>query len=269
MPKTSDERGRLTTNTTGSAALLEPLRHRAADALGAWLDAVFVPQCLGCGHAGSHFCDCCRAEVHPLPPRWCDSCGQTLAWPRATRARRGAEPCLECRRAPLPLAGLRSVGRLEGPLRRAVHRLKYRGRQGAARALADLLVPVAKGLAIPAGQLGRLILLPVPLHAERERERGYNQAALLARPLAGSLAAPYAPELIRRLRSTVPQVGLSRQQRQVNVRGAFAASPRLAGRVVVLVDDVATTGSTLGSAADACRAAGASSVYAVTLAREA
>ncbi len=261
--------------------MLESLRHRAVDAFGAWLDAVFVPQCLGCGRTGSHFCDRCRAGLRPLPPPWCKSCGQTLqTLVRSVAVRFMAtqvplypelslELCLECRRAPLPLAGLRSAGRLEGPLRRAVHRLKYRGQQGASRALADLLVPLVEGLAIPTGQSGRPLVLPVPLHSAREQQRGYNQAALLARPLAGSLSAPYAPGLIRRLRSTVPQVGLSRQQRQVNVQGAFVASPRLAGRVVVLVDDVATTGSTLGSAADACRAAGATSVYAVTLAREA
>lgn len=163
---------------------------------------------------------------------------------------------------------MRSAALLQGPLRRAVHRLKYRGRQGAARTLADLLVPPVRELGLPGGGAERAIVLPVPLHPQREQERGYNQATLLARPLAGALALPCEPHLICRQRETAPQVGLSRRERLDNVRGAFVASPRLAGRVVVLVDDVATTGSTLGSAAGACLAAGASSVYAVTLARE-
>ncbi|MGH2351579.1 MAG: ComF family protein, partial [Chloroflexota bacterium] len=97
---------------------------------------------------------------------------------------------------------------------------------------------------------------------------GYNQASLLARPLADLLGLPYEPRLLRRVRPTASQVGLSRRQRRQNVRGAFGAEAGVAGRDILLVDDVTTTGSTLGSAAEACRAAGAARVYAVTLGRE-
>jgi ComF family protein len=185
----------------------------------------------------------------------------------ASAAPGAAARCRECRRRPLPLDGVRSVAALEGPLRRAVHRLKYRGRPGAARVLADLLLPLAEEMA------GRVegppaLVLPVPLFPARERQRGYNQATLLARPLAARLGLPCRTDLLRRRRETAPQVGLSREQRRENVRGAFAAGPDVAGRTVLLVDDVATTGSTLGSAAAACLAAGASGVRAVTLARE-
>jgi ComF family protein len=242
------------------------LRQRAAgalaEALDAWLDAVFVPRCLGCDRGGSHFCARCAAGLQPLPPPWCESCGQPVA--AAAAAAGGGPRCRECRRRPWPLRGVRSVAALEGPLRRAVHRLKYRRRPGAARVLADLLVPSAIDLAGEAP----LLVLPVPLSAARERERGYNQAALLARPLAGRLGLPCRPDLLRRLRETAPQVGLSRAQRRENVRGAFVAGPEVAGWVVLLVDDVTTTGSTLGSAAAACLAAGATAARAVTLARE-
>ena len=99
------------------------------------------------------------------------------------------------------------------------------------------------------------MLVPVPLDPGRERQRGYNQAALLARPLAGALRLPCAPGLLRRAgASTLPQVGLSRARRRENVRDAFLAHPDVSGREVLLVDDVTTTGSTLGSAAGACRA---------------
>jgi ComF family protein len=108
----------------------------------------------------------------------------------------------------------------------------------------------------------------VPLYPLRESQRGYNQAALLARPLAERLDFPYAPGLLARRRQTAPQVGLSRARRRENVRDAFDARPGVEGRVVLLVDDVTTTGSTLASAATACLAAGATRVYALTLARE-
>jgi ComF family protein len=166
---------------------------------------------------------------------------------------------------PLPLVAVRSAGLLRGPLRRAVHRLKYRSRRAAAGALADLL-------RFPVTQLGplapELVVIPVPLHGERLRERGFNQAEALAAPLADALGRPLRAAVLR-VRATPTQVGLSRAQRRANVRGAFAASETLAGQAVLLVDDVTTTGSTLGSAAAACLAAGAVTVYAVTLAREA
>ena len=162
---------------------------------------------------------------------------------------------------------MRSLGTLDGPLRRAVHRLKYRGRSGGARTLAGLLVPLAAEMTRNRPSAPP-VLVPVPLDPGRERERGYNQAALLARPLAGTLRLTCAPALLRRRRPTPPQVGLSRARRRENVRDAFIAHPDVAGREVLLVDDVTTTGSTLGSAASACRAAGALRVSALTLARE-
>jgi ComF family protein len=163
---------------------------------------------------------------------------------------------------------VRSVALFEGPLRRAVHRLKYRGRPGAARVLADLLVPAVQELLSGAPNRPPPLVLPLPLHPDRERARGYNQALLLARPLAGRLGLPCRPDQLRRVRPTAPQVGLSRAARRLNVAEAFAPGPGLAGRAVVLVDDVATTGSTLESAGAACLAGGALTVYAVTLARE-
>ena len=233
---------------------------RWAEAVEAWLDALFPPRCAGCGRAGSHFCSTCAGAVKPVPPPWCASCGAPLL--------RG-DHCAECRLDPLPLAAVRSGGLMEGPLRRAIHGLKYRGQRAAARSLADLLRPPAQALALPPAEAAGLLALPIPLHPSRERERGYNQAALLARPLAAALGVAYESRALRRVAPTASQVGLSRRQRRANLRSAFAASPEVQGRPALLVDDVATTGSTLGSAAQACLAAGATRVYAVTLAREA
>ncbi|HEU5317569.1 MAG TPA: ComF family protein, partial [Chloroflexota bacterium] len=173
--------------------------------------------------------------------------------------------CAECMVDPLPLAAVRSAGLLRGPLRRAVHRLKYGGRRPAAASLAELLLA-------PVAQLGPLppdaVVVPVPLHPDRRRERGFNQAEALAAPLAAALGRPLRPAVLR-VRATPTQVGLSRAQRRANVRGAFAPAESLPAQAVLLVDDVTTTGSTLGSAAAACLEAGAAAVYAVTLAREA
>jgi ComF family protein len=233
-------------------------------ALDALLDAVFPPRCAGCGATGSFFCQACVATIEPVPAPWCAGCGRTVALPGL---------CGECRAEPPALCGVRSAGLLAGPLRKAVHRLKYRGGSNLGPALAALLVGPARHL-LPdvRGSRSRLaageLVVPVPLHAQRRRERGYNQSQALAAPLARVLGLECAPEAALRVRPTLPQVGLSRAERRLNVRGAFAASGLVRGRTVLLVDDVATTGSTLGAAAAACRDAGAACVVAVTLARE-
>lgn len=233
------------------------------------LDTVFPPRCAGCGAAGSHFCLRCRGQVEPVPAPWCTSCGESLPLSQLSLAQ-GVTLCTECAREPLALDGVRSAGRFSGPLRHAVHALKYRGRAAAAPALATLLVQPAAALL---AQMDRrdAVVVPVPLHRAREKSRGYNQAAALARPLATATGLAYGGGLLR-VRETAPQVGLTRAARRANVRDAFApdqsASHSLRGRCVLLVDDVTTTGSTLSSAALACRGAGAAAVCAVTLARE-
>ena len=187
--------------------------------------------------------------------------------------------CRDCAVERLPLAGVRSAGLMRGPLRRAVHRLKYSGATAAAASLAALMAEPARSLLAGSAAVSALVV-PVPLSRGRQRERGYNQAERLAAPLAAMLGLELATSLLR-VRETAPQVGLSRAARRANVRGAFSAAwalpeagaerPKrsLEGACVLLVDDVTTTGSTLGSAASACLEAGAQTVNGVTLAREA
>jgi ComF family protein len=151
----------------------------------------------------------------------------------------------------------------DGTLRRAVHKLKYDRDIGLGEVLAKCMIGVVQSLD------ARLDLaIPIPLGAERLRQRGYNQAALLARPLAYHLNLPYCPQALRRIRETRTQVGLDRAQRLQNVAGAFQADPDSVGRKnVLLVDDVMTTGATLDAAARALCQAGAEGVWAVALAR--
>ncbi len=148
-----------------------------------------------------------------------------------------------------------------GPLRDGIHRLKYGGRRDLAPALAGLLSEHLR-----ADLRAVDCIVPMPLHASRLAERGFNQAALLAWPLAHDLGVPIVPRRLERIRPTSPQVGLDVGARRRNVRGAFRARADAARPRVLLIDDVRTTGATLEAAADALREAGASEVIAVALA---
>jgi ComF family protein len=174
--------------------------------------------------------------------------------------------CLRCLLDPPPFAGARALGSHAGGLRRLVHALKFEGRRNVARLLGSRLAAAFARSWRP-GEIDAIV--PIPLHAERERRRGYNQSALLARELAPYLGIPVLAGALRRPRRTRPQVGLSLGERQRNLRGAFAAEVRgpLAGARILLVDDVVTTGATAESAAGALLDAGAARVSVLAVAR--
>jgi len=218
------------------------------------LDLLYPPVCGGCGRAGLRWCeDCCHKAV-TLPEPLCELCGLP---------RRTSGVCTACRSAPPPYRALRSWLVFEGPFRKALHRLKYRRDVGLGDALAALLAEYASGLNWPVD-----LITPVPLSKKRLQERGYNQVALIARPLSLALGWRYTPRALARLRETASQVGLSAEERRKNVSGAFKAdASRVGGRTILLVDDIATTGATLAACAQALLVAGASDVYALTAAR--
>jgi len=165
---------------------------------------------------------------------------------------------------PLPhLRGVAALGRLAGTLRTSVHRMKYAGEAVLADALgAELGVRIAGGLALG----WRVdVVVPVPLAPARARERGYDQARRLACAAGRVSGAKFVPALARR-RETLSQVGLGREERAANVRGAFASAPIAGG--VALVDDVLTTGATLVECARTLRRAGATEVRALVVAIE-
>ena len=163
------------------------------------------------------------------------------------------------------MARIRSAAAYEGPLERALHRFKYENWRALAPTLASLVV---ERWPDPISPFGPALVLAVPLHRRRERERGYNQSQLLAGELRRRWPLRAPPGRLIRLRDTPPQVGLDRPSRRRNVAGAFAwEGPDLAGRQVLLVDDVATTGSTLEACGQALASAGAGRIEAVTVAR--
>lgn len=145
----------------------------------------------------------------------------------------------------------------------AVHHLKYRRHFALGESLGTLL-----GRFVPQFHWPVEVVIPVPLSPKRLAQRGYNQAAWLALFVAAENAWRYLPQALIRRRETRSQVGLSLEERRVNVQGAFLADPRqVQGRCILLVDDVATTGATLAACSQALQDAGAQAVYAVTLAR--
>jgi ComF family protein len=218
-------------------------------------DLLFPPRCAVCRAPGEALCAACLDKIVCFSAPRCQRCD--LPCPTQEGL------CIDCREAlASALDGLRSVGPHAEPLRTAIHALKYQNRTRIAPSLGRLMAQRWQATSLTVDGL-----LPLPLHPERERERGYNQAALLAQALADALALPLHGDLLWRTRATSSQVQLGRAARLENMAGAFAASPSVAGGRWLLVDDVCTTGATLEAAATALRAQGATEVWAITAAR--
>ena len=221
----------------------------------ALLDLLFPPRCAGCRHPGGWLCPECREGIERVTGRLCLCCGLPVG--------RSDRLCAVCRLTPPSIDGIRSAAYFEGVLREAIHRYKYHGTRALARPLGRLMAD-----AWSANGVAGDVLIPVPLHSTRMRERGFNQATLLARELGSAVGLPIDTASLVRVRATAPQINLDALSRWKNVEGAFRClNEGAAGRRVVLIDDLCTTGATLSACSIALRAAGASSVWAYTLAR--
>ncbi|MBU0515952.1 MAG: ComF family protein [Proteobacteria bacterium] len=227
---------------------------------------MFPPLCLGCALPLAHdrpwgreLCPECARKTDFLTGAKCPRCGRPFEADRA--ADHWCGPCLS---QPPPFDLARAAARHTGPLAEAVRGFKYHRRLGLLPGLSRMLAAAAVDLDPPAD-----LVLPVPLHWRRRRERGFNQAWLLTRRVARHLGLPARSDLLRRIRFTAPQVGLTDTERRANVRGAFALSPHdgVDGRRVMLVDDVLTTGATARACARVLKKGGASGVLVATLTR--
>lgn len=206
------------------------------------LDLLFPPLCVGCRRPGRWICQRCWPAV-PWRPGWnCPQCGDRVS----------VEGCRRCPRSEAHVDVLGTVAAFEGSSREAVHALKYHERHAIASMLGRLMAELACEIPVD-------VVTYVPLHKSRRRERGYDQSALLARHVAHSIGKGHECTLVR-TRRTQQQALLERDARSQNVAGAFQARHALQGEHVLLIDDVATTGATLGAAAQALRRSGAGSV---------
>jgi ComF family protein len=207
-------------------------------------------------------CRECWTTIERLEPPWCGTCG--TPFPAFEPAARAAPAlCHACAAVAPAFDYARAAGVYAGALRDALHAFKFGGKPTLARPLGDLMLERCGGLLGPHVDA----LVAVPLTRERQRERGYNQAALLAGHLAAAAGLPFRPRWLARRRGTRPQTELTAGERRANVARAFAAAPRVAGAHVVLVDDIFTTGATAAECARTLRAAGARAVGVLAVAR--
>lgn len=207
----------------------------------------------------------------PLTGPACARCGDTLD-PRSLSAQK--THCRACRLAPPAFTQAVSFGHFDGRMRDAIHALKYDGVQPAARGLGAKLALAIATLASVAPS--EMLVIPVPLHRSRHRMRGFNQTRLLAEHALKSLAKTHtdwklelSARSLLRIRATNSQAGLSRRERRQNLQKAFAIADAsaIAGRNILLVDDILTTGATVRAASKELMQAGANSVWVATLAR--
>ena len=225
---------------------------------------VLAPCCAACDEPLERptlgcVCPSCWSSVHSLTEPLCETCGDALAtWRRAgTHTRQ----CARCRRLPRVIARGRAIAAYDGRLRDILHALKYNSRRSVG-------APLARRMAAAAPEIlqGVDFVVPVPLHVLRHYRRGFNQAEELAKHLPVPML-----HALRRTRHTATQTELPEAQRHRNVRGAFAvrwrARAAIAGKTLVLVDDVSTTGATLDACARTLIQAGAKEIRALTAAR--
>ncbi|HET8913433.1 MAG TPA: ComF family protein [Ktedonobacteraceae bacterium] len=227
------------------------------------LDLLFPPRCIGCGSSGKLLCEHCIAGIQPPPGPRCQHCSSPLE--------EGTNPplCQNCQRRSSNLASIHAISTYQGILRSAIHALKYEGQTRLAQPLGQMLAQELQGCYQP-GEID--LLMPVPLHAQRLRERGYNHSLLLALFCAEACGLPIDQASLVREKPTTAQVGLKVTERLQNVQDAFtclidqAIARGARGKTLLLIDDVYTTGATLEACASALKACGVSNVHGLVLA---
>jgi len=217
----------------------------------------FFPQwCVGCGKEGAFICQKCQRSLSRIMPPLCPRCGKPQF---------SGILCSSCVSWQAEIDGIRSPFQFDGVIRQAIYHLKYKNLRALATPLAKLLNDYLVTNPIP-GE----VLMPVPLHHKRLRERGYNQSILLAHKLGKLTNLSVVDDYLIRERHSPPQARASTvNERRSNVAHAFTCRDhRLENKQVLLIDDVSTSGATLNACASALKASGVSSVWGLVLARE-
>jgi ComF family protein len=223
---------------------------------GAALDLLFPPKCLGCGKEGKLICRACQKHLTPIVNPICPLCGRPQSSPILCPAFTVWPASIDCIRSPL---------RFEGLTREMIHQFKYKNLRSLARPLGSILKDYLLEEPLPVE-----VVVPVPLHPRRLKERGYNQSVLLAKEISRLMNLPLAEGEVNRIKYVLPQARThSAKERHENLKGAFdcrkLSSP---GKSILLIDDVATSGATLDACARALKLAGSGPIYGLVLARE-
>lgn len=209
---------------------------------------------------GSPLCEACADSMRPRKGGYCSRCGLIFADESLPPA-----PCADCLKTPPPWDSLTFVTVYQSELRHGMLRFKFHGALEQGAVLGELLAVRCLENKEAIGTPDAVI--PVPLHHKRLHERGYNQTLELARPVAAALGVPLMQHLLRRTAATPHQIGLSKEQRNRNLQGAFAADDAARGKSVLLVDDIMTTGATIQAAVQCLRAGGADAVHVAVVGR--
>ena len=221
-----------------------------------FLDLLFPRRCVACDRLGEFICPECESGMPVIGAPRCHRCGNP-----------GSSPCLCIAEGTRiwPLDGMRSAFLFESPVREAVLALKYANLRSVGRALSGYAAEM-----LTKDNLYFDVLVPVPLHGRRLRQRGYNQSQIIAGHLGKELGIEVESRLLRRITHAGPQArAATADERRANVARAFQCGPgSLEGRKIALIDDVTTTGATLRACASALKRAGAGEVWGVTVARE-
>jgi len=208
------------------------------------LDFLFPKKCVGCGKEGTWFCPACLSKIS-----FCE----------VPFVRLGG----------FSLEGLIAVAYFQDPLKEAIHALKYDGVRELSKPLSELLIKHLKDERLQF--IKGSILIPMPLHKKRELQRGFNQAVLLAEEIGKKLNLKILENVLVKAKNTAPQMELKKEERRKNIKGAFAFvgdKKTVKGKIILLVDDVATTGSTLTECAKVLKRAGAKAIWGLVLAKD-
>ena len=220
------------------------------------LDLLFPQWCVGCGREGNYICDSCRQSLSRILPPICPRCGKPQS---------DGMLCPACDDENPGIDGIRSPFVFDSVIRQAIHELKYRNLRALAIPMAGLLHDYILENPVP-GE----VLVPVPLHRKRLRERGYNQSGLLAKQLGKLTGSPVIDDCLIRQHHTPPQARTTNiDERRQNVVNAFScSSEKLQGKKVILIDDVTTSGTTLNACAETLKKSGIASVWGLVMAIE-